>query len=102
MSDVGPIGAALIWGLGTALVYGLSLWNRYWNWRRFRDSRSYRHLVTNLGLFIAALCAAASVTAVTLNLGDVAGRRFLGGLAYASFTAAGLLMWQKSRNEADA
>lgn len=91
--------AYAIWGLGTVVIYGLSLRRGWRSWRVRRDTRSERELLERTARFLVALASVASLTLALFGEQGTAIRAIIVAIALGAFTAAGALELRGEPND---
>ncbi len=87
--DLRPV-MFLVWGGGTVATYGWVLRRRIITHRIHHDVRSRRDMLSAIGLFLTALCAALAIFLGLFQLGDVRG--LLSAISLGSFFAVGVIL----------
>jgi hypothetical protein len=86
------LGAYLIWGVGTVIVYSIVLWRAHRSWKRLPDRRARRDLIASFALFLTALASFLAITAVLFGTPGSGLRGFAVAMALGGFFGAGLIL----------
>ncbi len=81
-----------LWGGGTVVAYGRLLWIRRQSHITHHDRRSRRDYLSAFGLFLVAICSAASIAFVLFGSVTSEAYSFIRSISLGAFLAVGILM----------
>jgi hypothetical protein len=89
----------LVWGGATMGAYSSVLLYRLRSWRRHRDARSLRELLTAVALWLTAVSSATAIISVLFVAPGTDLRSWLVAVALGAFTGAGLVMASEAHSD---
>jgi hypothetical protein len=89
----------VVWGIGTSIIWGAVLYGAFHEFRKRRDRRARRELLSFTGLFLTALGSSFAILLVLLGEPGQAMRTFVLAFSLGMFTGAGVVMLGSRRGD---